>query len=91
MVKLPAKENGRINDQVKARREVLDDMETMHFGTDKISPLYRYIPNRKDLPITDKSLLVTLPYPIFNSIVAEIVRWNDTIRNVGVNSTLLER
>lgn len=29
-------------------------------------------------------ILVTLPYPIFNSIVAEIVRWNDTICNIGV-------
>lgn len=32
--------------------------------------------------------LVTLPYLIFNCIVAEIVRWNDTIRNVGIRLSL---
>ena len=37
------------------------DMATMQFGTEKISPLYRYIPNKKDLSISEKSLLVTLP------------------------------
>ena len=34
------------------------NMETMHFGTDKISPLYRYIPNKKDLSVKEKSLMV---------------------------------
>ena len=37
------------------------DMETMHFGTDKISPLYRYIANKKDLSEPEKSLLVIPP------------------------------
>ncbi len=34
------------------------DMKTMHFGTEKISPLYRYIPIKKDLSAREKSLLV---------------------------------
>ena len=34
------------------------DMETMHFGTDKISPLYRNIANKKDLSEPEKSFLV---------------------------------
>lgn len=35
------------------------DFATMHFGTEKISPLYRYIPNKKDLSVSEKSSLVT--------------------------------
>lgn len=35
------------------------DMTTMHFGTENISPLYRYIPNKKDLSKAEKSRLVT--------------------------------
>ena len=35
------------------------DIATMQFGTDKISPLYRYIPNKKDLSESEKSSLVT--------------------------------
>lgn len=66
------------------------DMNTMQFGTDRISPLYRYIPNKKDLSVSEKSLLVTLSPSIYNQIVAEIVRWNDTIRNVGVHLSPIE-
>ena len=36
------------------------DMSTMNFGTDKISPLYRYVSNKKDLSMTEKSRLVPL-------------------------------
>lgn len=35
------------------------DMATMQFGTDKISPLYRYTTNKKDLSVSEKSSLVT--------------------------------
>ena len=35
------------------------DIANMKFGTDKISPLYRYIPNKKDLSKSEKSSLVT--------------------------------
>jgi hypothetical protein len=31
---------------------------TMHFRTEKISPLYRYAPNKKDLSVKEKSLVV---------------------------------
>lgn len=34
------------------------DMKSMEFGTQKISPLYRYIPNKKDLSEPEKSSLV---------------------------------
>lgn len=39
------------------------DMATMQFGTENISPLYRYIPNKKDLSMSEKSLLV-IPWRI---------------------------
>ena len=42
------------------------------------------IGKQKKLPASENLFMVTLPHPIFNSIVAEIVRWNDTIRNVSV-------
>ncbi len=35
------------------------DMTIMHFGTEQISPLYRYVTNKKDLSEPEKSLLVT--------------------------------
>lgn len=34
------------------------DTTTLVFGTDTISPLYRYAPNKKDLSVKEKSLLV---------------------------------
>ncbi len=34
------------------------NMATLHFGTEKISPLYRYILNKKDLSEVEKSRLV---------------------------------
>ena len=37
------------------------DMTTMQFGTEQISPLYRYITTKEDLPELEKSSLVTLP------------------------------
>lgn len=33
--------------------------QTLEFGTTKISPLYRYAPNKKDLSVKEKSLVVT--------------------------------
>jgi site-specific DNA recombinase len=38
---------------------VLLDTKTLDFGTTKISPLCRYIPNKKDLSAKEKSLVVT--------------------------------
>ena len=34
--------------------------------------------------------MVTLPQPLFNSIVAEVVRWNDVIRNITVRHNPLQ-
>lgn len=34
--------------------------------------------------------MVTLPYSLFNSIVAEVVRWNDVIRNISVQPNQLQ-
>lgn len=45
------------------------DMATMEFGTEKISPLYRYIPNKKDLSESEKSLLVTHVDQTWHSLV----------------------
>lgn len=38
---------------------VVLDTKTLKFGTQTISPLYRYILNKKDLSISEKSLVVT--------------------------------
>ena len=35
------------------------DMKTLHFGTQNISPLYRYAPTKRDLSSLEKSSLVT--------------------------------
>ena len=40
---------------------VILNTKTMQFGTSKMSPLYRYAPNKKDLSVNEKSLMVTLP------------------------------
>ena len=40
---------------------VILDTASLSFGTLKISPLYRYAPNKKDLSVKEKSLVVTLP------------------------------
>ena len=61
----------------------------MNYLTDKKKrPTFKS--ENKTLVLICSSILVTLPYPIFNSIVAEVVRWNDTIRNVGVQLSPLE-
>ena len=38
---------------------VVLDTKSLKFGTQTISPLYRYISNKKDLSVSEKSLLVT--------------------------------
>ena len=39
---------------------VILDTKTLTFGTIKISPLYRYVVNKKDPSTSEKSLMVTL-------------------------------
>lgn len=58
------------------------DTSTVTFGTSTISPLYTYAPNKKDLSVKEKSLLVTLDHPIYKAIVTEIVRWNEILRGL---------
>jgi endonuclease/exonuclease/phosphatase family metal-dependent hydrolase len=47
--------------------------------------------SEKKTPILgdERLFLVTLPHSLFNSIVAEVVRWNDVIRNVSLKPSLL--
>ena len=52
------------------------DTSTLTFGTETISPLYRYAPNKKDLSAKEKSLLVTLSRPVYKQLIGEIIRWN---------------
>ena len=59
------------------------DMTTMHFGTEKISPLYRYAANKKDLSEPEKSSLVTLVQSIYKELVDEIIRWNDILSGLN--------
>lgn len=34
--------------------------------------------------------MVTLPHPIYNSLVAEVVRWNDVIISVNLKAKQLQ-
>ncbi len=42
-------------------RGLVYDPQTRRFGTTEISPLYRLVRNKKDLPETEKSFLVAGP------------------------------
>jgi len=44
----------------------------------------------KTLILICNSTMVTLPYPLFNCMVAEVVRWNDAIRNISSQPNLLK-
>lgn len=58
------------------------DMTTMHFGTEKISPLYRYAVNKKDLSETEKSLLVTHVDQTWNSLIVGLQRIDAAVEEV---------
>lgn len=60
--------------------------QTLEFGTPNISPLYRYIPNKKDLSETEKPHLVTPIDPFWNLIRGELVRWYGVLS--GIQSEL---
>jgi hypothetical protein len=51
---------------------------------------YKYIKANIFSWLFNKHMLVTLPHPLFNSIVAEVIRWNDVICNIRVQATPLE-
>lgn len=63
--------------------------EEIKIGTPK-TPHFTGVSPVFELLKGENSLMVTLPHPLFNSIVAEIVRWNDVIRNVSVQTTPLQ-
>jgi hypothetical protein len=43
------------------------------------------------LPVEDVLItMVTLPHPLFNLIVAEVVRWNDVICNISIHPNQLQ-
>jgi hypothetical protein len=63
---------------------------TNKFGTPKMSALYTLANIKKDPSMMDESLLVTLPPSLFNSIVAEVVRWNDVISNLSIHPNPLQ-
>jgi hypothetical protein len=52
-------------------------METMHLGTEKISPLYKYIPIKKDPSLSEKSSLVNQVGSNWNRILSELHEWHD--------------
>ena len=58
-------------------------MNDRSFGTATTSPLYRLETNKKDLSTKEKSLVVTLSYPIYKEITDEMVRWHAVIRAVS--------
>jgi len=54
------------------------------------TPLFTGVNAFFQLLKNENALMVTLPHPLFNSIVAEVVRWNDVIRNVSVQPNPLK-
>lgn len=59
------------------------DMTTMHFGTEKISPLYRYAVNKKDLSETEKSLLVTHVSQTWKPLMEGLERISEAVEELG--------
>lgn len=59
------------------------DMEIRHFGTDKISPLHVYIPNKKDLSVIDKSLLVSHVVTRWNTLLPILVEMAVDLGKLG--------
>ncbi|MBA3679367.1 recombinase family protein [Candidatus Saccharibacteria bacterium] len=55
------------------------DSKTREFGTTNISPMYRYIPNKKDTSVSLKSNLVDLVHSNWNVILSELNRWKQLL------------
>jgi hypothetical protein len=69
----------RRRSSLEKRILVTDERERLAFKTEN-----------KTLILICNSALVTLPYPLFNSIVAEVVRWNDVIGNLSIQPKPLQ-
>jgi hypothetical protein len=57
----------------------------MQFGTSLISPLYRYAPIKKDLSVSEKSLLVNLRGDIWDIISSSMQNLNDKLETVAID------
>jgi hypothetical protein len=58
------------------------DIKNDNFIINKISPLYRGITPEIKADYAKNFVLVTLRYSVYKEIVAEIIRWNDMLKNV---------
>lgn len=56
------------------------DWNEQKFGTLRISPLYRYPPNKKDLSVAKKSLVVNHRPDKSHLLFEELRRWQSIIR-----------
>jgi hypothetical protein len=63
------------------------DMSTIQFGTEKISPLYRYILNKKDLSVSEKSSLVSLRGPSAKHFWESLERLIQRLEELDNNAT----
>lgn len=61
--------------------------QTLQFGTDNISPLYRYVPNKKDLSETEKSHVVTPIAENWNLLREELLRWHSMLLSIQMEET----
>lgn len=62
--------------------------QTFEFGTTSISPLYRYIPTKKDLSGGEKSHLVTPLQSNWNLIREELLRWYDVLSKIQMEGAI---
>lgn len=63
---------------------VIYDEQSGKFGTPQISPLYRCIATKKDLPDPEKSFLVAQVHSNWNLLLSELSRWIQLNRDVTV-------
>lgn len=61
------------------------DMTTRHFGTEQISPLYRYVTNKKDLSEPEKSFLVTLRGNAWNEVWSSLDTLSKKLQDLGID------
>lgn len=58
------------------------DLKREKFGTSGLSMFYRLKDIQKDSGESLDSLMVTLSQSIYKELVDEVIRWNDTLRNL---------
>ncbi len=60
------------------------DTQTLEFGTGTISPLYRYMPNKKELSEAENSLVVTPLERNWNLLRNELLRWYNELVSLQI-------